>query len=292
MSSLTRLNSRVWDGAVGLVIQSDHLQIPLTVSRNSYLAVLYPLIDLFFATFSSADAKSSKKIPLWLESNGEVIHWNIPAGVLYDSLHVTSLKTSVWTLTIHYGECPDLGVIPFIYRDKFDRIDYSRLINESVVNELKQSCFVLNGLARPMMNLSEPDSRLMWTSIVNLDRTEYTRVSSKVLLNTRRYPIKVLGPNSDHMVLAPMPLRNENSSAATLGDVFEKFDVDPESIAIIQGVCMSKDMYLDALWHAFKHLDNFLYVVLKPPVKKALNICGGDMSGELHREAHEDPRCS
>lgn len=286
MSSLTRLGIRIWNGTICVVIQTDQLQLPISISRNSYLGLYYPIIDAFFTTFDSSDPKLSAKSPLWLEYNGIAVHWNIPVGVLYDSLHDTSLDNAVWSLSVHRRGCPDPNIIPFIYHDEFGVTDYTRLVNEVVVNELKQSCFVLNGLARPMMNLSEPDSRLLWSSIVTLDRFEYTRIIRKVLLGTRRYPIKVIGPNSTRMILAPMAPLNEDGSPTTLGDMVLRFDLNQELDHMVQGVRVPKRMYLDTLWSTFRHLDNFLYVVLKTPKAAATNIMDEDTT--LMREIQQN----
>ncbi|PVH18859.1 hypothetical protein CXQ85_001149 [Candidozyma haemuli] len=164
------LNQSVWDGQINVRVVYGDSEFLLYIHRNSYFPLHYPEIANFFDSVVNHDLHLC---PIWLEHEDVPIKWNLPAGVLYDLLYLpaNSDKRHQWTLRLGIdtpeSPYPSRDIIPFSISD--GSIDYFSMLSQVIVNQLKQSTFVMNGNAKAMMSLSEQDSKSLWKSISQHD---------------------------------------------------------------------------------------------------------------------------
>lgn len=270
MHSLTIMNNikhRVWNGSINVRIVRDGAEYLLLVHRNSYFPLYFPVIARFFTTILGKDIRK-----IWLQYQDVPLKWNLPVGVLYDLLFLPTHSASEnWTLELQYETrdvaFPKDDIIPFQANGGI--IDYEKLLNELFINHLKQSCYVMTGNSRAVMNLSENDTKSLWTAIVNHDYGVFTSIMNKVLLKTLlRVPIKLYLAGSSTLIQAPVFPAKDLEKQTTLRDVLaqwlpEMFGSDSAE-AFIHGI--NVDVLYDTpildVWSTFCHLDNFLYIVV------------------------------
>lgn len=266
----------VWNGAIntkiileeasGSILGTSFL---LLVYRNSYFPLYFGQIIGFFNSFTQTNLNHT---PVWLEFEGVPLKWNIPVGVLYDLLFLPSLgNRSPWVLTLKYQDSTNLypseHLIPF--PKDGNRIDYVGMLGQVVLNLLKQSCYVMNGNSRAMMSLSEEHSRALWKAISLHDYTVFhamIRKLNRTLL--QRIPMKVYLAGSSTLMQAPVtPV--EDNEPVTLRKVLCKWMPDffgDKRVARAYAHGIDLDVLFDVslleVWTAFRHLDNFLYVVV------------------------------
>lgn len=268
------VHQSVWNGHINVKVVYKDSAFLLYVHRNSYFPLHYPVIAKFFSALAPTDLTST---PLWLEHEDVPIKWNLPVGVLYDLLYLPANKHKrhQWTLYLKFDTpsllYPSNDIIPFSITSK--SIDYVSMLSQVIVNQLKQSTFVMNGNARAMMSLSEDDSRTLWKAIADHDYGSFHAVAKK--LHSRgqqiqRIPVKLYIAGTSTMIQAPIsPGTSENPT--TMNDLLHKwapsiFDNSSAltSTPIIHGVdaLAIADEPLLKIWSTFRHLDNFLYVVV------------------------------
>lgn len=115
-----------------------------------------------------------------------------------------------------------------------------------------------------MMNLSESDSELLWSSVLNHDYTSYQQINNKVLPKKwkNRIPIKIYVANSKIQIQSPVSAQD----CPTLGAFLRTWVPELNCRAIIQGIdadVLYNTPLLD-IWEKLHHLDDFLYVVVAP----------------------------
>lgn len=257
MNDLIDLKDKVWNGSINIKItfdigEEELKEYLLTTPRVSYLPIYYKELVDYFRTFGEITD------PIWLEYNGKPVKWNLPIGVIYDLYHIPGTRecpfdNSVLVLNLKYGTPYPTQIIPCIYKGK---VDYDKSLMENFFNQLKQSNFVLNGNSKLVMNLSTDNSSKLWNSIRNHDLNDYSTVTKRLVPKTiNRIPIKVYILNSS---MIQLPLMNNES----LNDLLAKYN--NEFDAYVHGINITtlQDVDLAQLWTVFKHLDNFLYIVL------------------------------
>lgn len=238
-------------------------ELVLNVHRNLYWPLQYGLIADYFARYAPENATK----PLWLAYKGTPIKWNLPVGVLYDLLFHDS--STIWPLSVHFDDYPLETVIPFIYTERA-HVDYHRLLKEVVVNQLKQSCFVLHGNSKPMMSLSKDESNDFWDAIVHHNLSMYTEINGKITPKTpQRVPVKIY--YKDSVIQAPIfPLVKETENPTLLRETLLLLipDFEKNALAHVHGIDIDSllrqsELLLVEIWRIFKHLDNFLYIVVR-----------------------------
>lgn len=266
------LHQSVWDGQINVKIVYEDTEFLLYIHRNAYFPLHYTDIANYFDSVVSADLTKS---PIWLEHEDVPLKWNLPAGVLYDLLYLPAAeKRNEWVLQLRFDSpelpYPSTDIIPFSVSE--DSIDYSSMLSQVVVNQLKQSTFVMNGNAKAMMTLSEDDSRFLWKAIALHDYNGFHSIAKKLHPRgqlIQRVPVKVYVAGTPVMIQAPIaPL--ENSKATTLDDLLQKWAPQLftksllNAIPVIHGVValVLADELLLKIWSTFRHLDNFLYIVV------------------------------
>ena len=61
------------------------------------------------------------------------------------------------------------------------QIDYMKTMNRILMNQLKQSCFVLNGTAKPIMQLSEANTNQLWKSLISRNLSDFNVLNKKII---------------------------------------------------------------------------------------------------------------
>lgn len=277
---ITEIKRKLWNGSVNIKViyqyGNDHNQridYLLNCYRNSYFPIYYQQLIKYINHYG----QDLLQLPIWFEYEGVPIKWNLPIGVLYDYLHLPGIDRNnnlendgVWELHLKTSKFPTEYIIPFIYTNPDLTINYERSLSEVIMNQLKESCFVINGNAKPIMNLSEDNSRSLLASILTHNFGQFTTMSKKIVSKTKfdRIPLKIYIAGSLSVIQAPIDAAVEGKSVSlrdVLDDQLPKlFGTSKIARPYIHGIDASAIMGLPLqdIWHLFKHLDNFLYVVV------------------------------
>lgn len=285
---LIAINDRLWNGSINVRIilpvnGADKLFL-LKLYRNSYFPIQFPTLVEFF----SPHVPGLSKVPLWLEYDGVPISWNLPVGVLYDYLHLpvvdrTVADSNAWSLHLRFvgdkddSKYPWEQVVPFQYKLPNSQIDYIRSLTEILVNQLKQSTFILNGNSKPIMNLSEADSNELVDAIRLHNSPALKAINSKIMrqiTSFQKLPVKVYIPGSTHIIQSPVLLMGQQDEHGPitlkgfLTDQFPELFTEKDSFAAVYIQGIEASVLLDSLvglqeiWEVFKLCDNFLHIVL------------------------------
>ncbi|RCK60910.1 Autophagy protein 5 [Candida viswanathii] len=265
LENVSEIKKKLWNGSINVKItlqvpaQQHTIEYLLFIHRNSYFPIVFPDIINYFQNFTSIDLA---KIPVWLEYEQVPIKWNLPVGVLYDYLFLPASKQSdCWTLAMRYDQnYPVEHIIPFYEKLPDGEVDYLTTLHQVLTNQLKQSCFVVNGSAKPIMQLSEDNSKQLWQSIVSRNLTTFTSINKKIIKSVDRIPVKIYVAGSPTVVQAPI------SKTQTLQEILELHIPNMMKLShpYIQGIDATPLLSesLQEIWKVFRHLDNILYITL------------------------------
>lgn len=277
----TDIRDKIWNGSVNIVIEGadrdsriDGRRYLVSLPRNAYFPLHFEDLLNFFAQYD----QGIKKRPIWLEYERNALKWNHPVGVLYDFYCLKDKEgtsDSTWHLCLKLrGSFPSELIIPFSYRLEDGEIDYEKTTRQIIVSQLKQSCFVYNGNSKPVMKLSEDDYKSLWLSIKNNNLDQFTSINDKIIPSNRkllRVPIRVLLMEKSTYIQNPIYPFDANGRPLNLLEVLRKsvppiFDEEGKLIAsaFIHGIHVDNLLSLDIvqIWSLFKHLDNFLYIII------------------------------
>lgn len=272
------IKEKVWNGTINVNVRYRYrdgdgtlaVEYLLTIHRLAYFPLYFNDILNYISHFAVLPQG-----PVWLETEGDgtgdgtsngtgdgtnsiPLKWNLPAGVLYDY----HCNTPIWQLNLKTGSYPP-DLIPFATRDDNDKIDinghtlnYGKSLQENFFNQLKQSNFVINGNAKMVMNLSKDDSTQFWEAVASHNLANYEILNKKMLpKRVTKVPVKVYTPNSTFIQL---PLA---SGDLTLEEMLAAEGLGECCIQGIRGKALESVKMTD-IWRLFKHLDNFLYIIL------------------------------
>lgn len=194
------------------------------------------------------------------------INRNYPIGLLYDTL--TSLDPqkrkadSTWRLILHYRNYPDY-ILPLP--------DYKTL-ESHWVNQVKESCYVQHGTAKPVMVLSKQDSSDLWKSVENHDVQKFwsimPKITSKSSKKLKNIPLRLYLPVSDKVIDVPIEAYQSDGDPTKLGDALHKVvpDLFPSTknniIAkpVLHGITLPLNIPLTELFYECIYVDGFLHV--------------------------------
>lgn len=124
------------------------------------------------------------------------------------------------------------------------------------------------------MNLSERDSDDMWNAIRTHNLKSFYQINKKIIPPRKKFqklPVKIYIPGSSTIVQAPIHPYLEDGEPVPFKNILEKYipdlmrDSDGKVGKIyIHGVNVDSlfDNDMIDVWELFKHLDNFLYIVV------------------------------
>lgn len=275
------VKDKVWNGAVNVRIEFSDAHYLLLVYRLLYFPLYYPHVVQFFSDITGSDLSAT---PVWLEYEDVPLKWNLPVGVLYDLLYLLGKKNprDPWVLQLKHhsptSPYPSDKIIPF--ENENGKSLYERTTCQVVMNHLKQSCYVINGNSRAMVNLSESNSRALWDSIRTHDYSIFHTIiaqmnpkaaaskSSDPTAAYNKVPIKVYLAGSSTLIQVPVTVC-ENDKPRTLESVLRTclpsvFVGSTVGRAFIHGIDV--DLLFShpilEIWQTFRHMDNFLYITV------------------------------
>lgn len=275
--SMDLIKDKVWNGAINVRIEFAEAHFLVLAYRLLYFPLYYPQIVLFFANITGVNLAAS---PVWLEYENVPLKWNLPVGVLYDLLYLPGNFDfrEPWVLQLrHHSSAtpyPSDQIIPFAAND--GEILYEKATEQVVTHLLKLSCYVLNGNSRAMINLSESKSRALWDSIRSHDYGVFHTIIAQMnpkQINSHpapkfRVPIKVYLAGSSTLIQLPVTVLEDNRPK-TLKSVLltclpNVFADQSLGKAFIHGIDVDV-LFANSIfkvWQTFRHLDNFLYIIV------------------------------
>ncbi|OUM51229.1 hypothetical protein BVG19_g319 [[Candida] boidinii] len=284
------------EGGDGVTIQEPRLSeendIPIfytTSNRNTYFHFLLPQI-LFFFSDHIKDKESLSRNDWWVEFENVPLKWNWPLGLLHDiyrSYNPSNKNANAepWELVLKFNKnkYPISDIIPIAEEpnnnEHFSLIplveDPSsiKFLETYWVNQMKESCFVLNGSSKSIMNLSKESSSNLWRSVAfkNADTFEgiFRSILPKHVGLINHVPVRFYLPISN-LVLQPViaPINPETKSKTTLGEVLQKNteDLFPASLMytvalpVCHGVLVPMNTPIIDLFFLMKYMDGFLHI--------------------------------
>ncbi|ODV86078.1 hypothetical protein CANARDRAFT_28115 [[Candida] arabinofermentans NRRL YB-2248] len=289
--------SRVWDGTLNVKFTLDPLQtlplinspdneidIPIaeyytTIPRNSYLHSILPDLLNFF--------KTNLKNPLlydvndwWFEFESVPLKWNLPVGLLYDlttvpddgSKSLFNLREGdVWEIMLKHDKYPVEYIIPI------DPPSDAEFLKNYWINQLKETCYILNGSSKIMMNMPKAQTDRFFKSMILRDSLLYETMFRKLLPdnigNLKNLPIKIHLPLSNKVL---QPILTGVTRKLTLGKLLQDTvpDLFPSTLMytiaypISHGIVLPLDSSIVDLYIMMKYLDSFLHISIKMITKK------------------------
>lgn len=269
-NELITIKDKLWNGSLNVRIlleqSTDTREYLLSVHRNSYYPFYYDQLVSYFKVYVPRLEEHS----IWLEYDGVPVKWNLPIGTLYDYLHLTTRLTdnsNVWTLILKYKDFPSDYIIPF-YKEG-TQINYLKSLSEVLVNQLKQSCFVINGSSKVIMNLSGADTAGLLDAIQTHNLAKFESVNDQLvaLAKFRKIPVRIYVAGTDRVIQVPIVGTTSAGEEIILGEVLRNHVpemVHKNAKPYIHGIDSSSlsGVGIIDVWKVFKHLDNFLYIVM------------------------------
>lgn len=268
------LKEKIWNGSVKIKILfdledgGDKKEFLVNIPRLSYFPVYFDSIVSYFKIFVVEILHS----PVWLAYEDVPIKWNLPVGVLYDNLFLPSRlmldQTRTWTLDLKYKQYPEEHIIPFIYKNEDDTINYIRSVEEVLINQLKQSCYVMCGNSKPIMTLSQDDTTYLLESIRTHNLKLYGEISKKIRQNLiQKIPMKIYISGTNNVINAPVDPKQHKTIESILQTYLPNLLRDKVALVYIHGInaddlLQEEESDLVEIWQYFKYLDNFLYVII------------------------------
>lgn len=266
MEARSLVLEQVWNGTINLRIEFGDNVYLLCAYRLSYFPVYYEQILGHFGAVANLAPEA-----VWLQHGSVPLQWNMPIGLLHDIHHVPSVAPRnsdphCWVLQLKSSAAENwpASLIPV-----GSPPTYLQALKHSLINSLKQSCYVVHGNSRLVLSLSEQDTRDLMEAISTHDYSNYRRVTRAFASKGDNYriPIRVYhaGSSVPHQLPIPKTLHSDASElTSTLSTLCKEFGLQGK--LFIQGVQL-QDMQaasLADLWAVMRHLDGFLNVVHIP----------------------------
>lgn len=277
--------NRVWQAQIptGVKVASNRensKKIPnyyCKLFRNSYLPMYYEDICGYFKNFD-LDINQQKA---WFTYNGVALKWNYPIGLLYDYLagsytkrkiqQIEKKNCDIWELQIHVDEAYPSDILPF-----------KQSMEYYWMNQIKESCYVLNGSSKNVMSLSKDDSARLWMHAKELQNKEFygiyfRKIASRNPLVWKRIPVKLYLPNGVSQnwriiqdTISPYTIHDDAPAQigkTTLGDILGKclpeFMLNSNTCQmLIHGIIIDPQAPLGDLYQLMMFNDGFLHIVV------------------------------
>ncbi len=235
--------------------QREFVDVPLpvlyNVSRNLYLHVVASHALDYFKRFFETNSRPIDEA--WFEFEGKPLKWNLPVGVLFDSIFKGSNQTMAqpWQLTVRFTEFPEAQLM---------RCPSYHHVRVSYFNDLKQGMYLKHGTTQPLMKLAKNDQESLWEAFERNELEPFWTGVSKMFeaegegLKVKKVPVRVVRSDGNVVQLPVLP-------SSSVREVFGK-DV------VVAGVDISEDdAILDAnvleLSRVMSHPDSWMYLISK-----------------------------
>lgn len=214
-----------------------------------------------------------KEGDIWLTLNKTPIKWNIPFGVIVDSLVKDRLDLPL-LITAHFRNFPESFLVKYKTKDSF-RFYY--------LNNIKEACTLKNGSAKEVFNLSTKDTNKLIDYVMNPNKVNfnYYEIEKKILegdenILNRRFPVKFIFDKTDVVLTKPFIIDDEDLIYLSfkyfvLGN-FEKQTAEmilskDLSTVIVNGTEIDFNTPMLFLLANFTYLDMFLYIIINEKSK-------------------------
>ncbi|ONH66013.1 Autophagy protein 5 [Cyberlindnera fabianii] len=272
----------LWNGTIPCTITlypNDSNQMTNTYEyhvlapRNSYFPTLYPELLSYFKPYLLVPEWSHRS-DWWLEFEGVPLRWNWPVGVLYDTM--TGIdpskgnKRSPWKLILRYRSYPD---------DYLLALPTLETLKTHWMNQIKESCYVQHGTAKPVMVLSKNDSSDLWSSVETHDFKQFWSIFMKIAPKTvdklKHVPSRFYITVSDKVIDLPFsPLNPSSEEPQTLGSVLHELlpDLFPSSKnyilakPVLHGIVIPSNTLVGEIYFDAVYVDGFLHFAIIPVV--------------------------
>lgn len=237
----------------------------LLAPRTGYLALCADKIRQHFH-LSAPDADADGDDELWFEFRGRPLKWNLPVGVLFDSLAAD--HGLPWSVTVHVKNYPE-GLLL--------RCPSMATIETYFINQLKQACHIKHGTTQIDGLQSEQDKKELWFGLANDDFEHFRRVNEKLMQCTdghwfKRAPFRIYiidkqileDPKKPIPVLqTPVELTTTDGVPQTLRDLVEATVSSLMPCKILtHGIEPPMDTPLQWLCEHCAYPDNFLHITI------------------------------
>lgn len=171
------------------------------------------------------------------------LKWHLPVGLLYDIYALSSLDPDTnasaplpFRLVLHFSTTSSSPLAtsasvspPHQVKPVLNIISPTPLVlHDSFINAVKEADFLRSGTAKPIMSLSAADSKALWSSVQDHDRSTHSRVQNSLLPPSgqfRNIPLRVYlpsGPNGKEASIKALqahipPIIASNTPSSTLG---------------------------------------------------------------------------
>lgn len=217
----------------------------------------------------------------WLEFDGVPLRWNYPVGLLLDQLvpqlgaqgapqgaqgapqEAQGAPQGCWHLTLRHRSYPEGYVLPLQSLED---------VRAHWLNQLKESCYVLNGTAKPVMQLSTSDTALLWDSVLRHDLHDFWSVFGKLLPGPGRakhIPTRFYFTVSDKVIDLPIGDAHDTDTV-TVGEVLHGFFPDlfgsphahQDPKPLVHGIVVPTEAPLLQLYRECVYIDGFLHITI------------------------------
>ncbi|ODQ82543.1 hypothetical protein BABINDRAFT_164318 [Babjeviella inositovora NRRL Y-12698] len=287
MSDTKSLITRnIWESFVKVEITLDiphmvHETYYGTLHRNSYLPLQFSKLYEYFK-YCLDETHLSNFDQWWIEHDLIPLKWHLPIGLIYDIC--LPQRTGTWHLSLRVDKFPADSIIPYQNLEHGTEI-WTKAVENIWLNQIKESCFVQCGSAKPIMSLSKEDSTAFWEAVTAHNLDGYKAIEKKItpsLSNIRNIPLKlyiqqandVIDIEEDiEVIQAPVsPFQSSGASqtmfsalASVIPELFPRHDPPRYTFAVpsIHAAIIPEDAILAELYSVGSYLDGFLHILIE-----------------------------
>eukprot|EP00800_Vazella_pourtalesii_P006413 TRINITY_DN1826_c0_g1_i1.p1 TRINITY_DN1826_c0_g1~~TRINITY_DN1826_c0_g1_i1.p1 ORF type:complete len:279 (+),score=67.80 TRINITY_DN1826_c0_g1_i1:98-934(+) len=261
----------VWKGEIPIqfVLEADELsgvETPdpffLLAPRITYLPLVTEKVSRHFHQHISKSGSDE----IWFDHSGDPLKWHYPIGVLFD-MYGDPDKLP-WKITVHFKEFP---------ADILIRCPNKEVVQNYFFQRLKEADFLKQHKTKVVSDLVKKDFKQVWTSFYQHKFEEFWLINQKLMKpiesdTFRLIPFKIYTPDQ-RVIQASFPSMLTESTAATLGDLIEKFYPNTKSVTgdcqiLIHGVEVEKHLSLQWIATNLSYPDNFVHICIIDPYSK------------------------
>lgn len=249
-----------WESKVPIIINLNRDDINsndepprliFNIERNGYLANYIKEILVLFEKYLPIGFKDGD---IWLSLDGIPVKWNLPFGVIVDSIVKNQEELPIY-FKCHLRNFPEASLVKY----KKDGLRFFYL------NSLKEACTTTNGNAKDIFNLSTRDTEKLLESL-STNYKLYKEIVEKIQISNK-FPVKFVFSKTD-IVLNKVFYFNEKETDFDLKHfILTAFDKQTcemifLSKILISGIQFDLSTPMIFICSNFRCCDLFLYIVI------------------------------
>eukprot|EP00340_Litonotus_pictus_P007084 CAMPEP_0170522254 /NCGR_PEP_ID=MMETSP0209-20121228/7714_1 /TAXON_ID=665100 ORGANISM="Litonotus pictus, Strain P1" /NCGR_SAMPLE_ID=MMETSP0209 /ASSEMBLY_ACC=CAM_ASM_000301 /LENGTH=252 /DNA_ID=CAMNT_0010809685 /DNA_START=26 /DNA_END=784 /DNA_ORIENTATION=+ len=229
------------------------------IERSGYLVVA---IRDILTNFEKYFPVGYKEGDLWFSLNNTPLKWNLPFGVILDSLVRDTSDLPIY-ITAHFRNFPEQQLI------RYKNLDTLRFY---YLNSLKEACTLRNGSAKEVLNLSTRETNKLLEIVFNPNKMfkDFWDLQSQIFDKSinKRFPAKFVFNKTDIVLTKPFNVWEENSLDLDLKHfILSSFDkeatehmLSPDCKILINSNEFDLSTPMIFLVANFSYMDMFLYI--------------------------------